>query len=80
MSADFKSHVLRRDEKGMFGIAFKRLLLAGVGGGLVYTFVRLALPEWSIIVGVLVAVAFLVLMGQRGGLPLWQRGWYRLRG
>ena len=45
MSADFKSHVLRRDEKGFFGIPFKRLLLAGVGGGLTYTLVNLAGPD-----------------------------------
>ena len=31
--ADFKSHVLRRDEKGIFGIPFKRLLGCGLGGG-----------------------------------------------
>lgn len=37
MAADFKSHVLLRDEKGFFGIPFKRLLLGGVGGGLTYT-------------------------------------------
>ena len=42
MAADFKSHVLMRDEKGLFGIPFKRLLLAGVGGGLTYTIFNLA--------------------------------------
>ena len=33
MAVDFKSHVLLRDEKGLFGIPFKRWLGAGVGGG-----------------------------------------------
>lgn len=31
MVAEFKSHVLSRDEKGFMGIPFKRLLLAGGG-------------------------------------------------
>lgn len=44
MAADFKSHVLLRDEKGFFGIPFKRLLLGGVGGGLTYTVFNLAMP------------------------------------
>ncbi len=42
MAADFKSHVLMRDEKGFMGIPFKRLLLAGVCGGLTYTIARIA--------------------------------------
>ena len=51
MSADFKSHVLLRDEKGFLGIPFKRLLLAAVGGGLVYTIVRFASAGASVPVG-----------------------------
>lgn len=80
MAADFKSHVLRRDEKGFFGIPFKRLLLAGVGGGLTYTVVNLALRNWSIPVAVVVVLAITVLTGTRGGLPLWERLMYRMRG
>jgi len=80
MAADFKSHVLRRDEKGFFGIPFKRLLLAGVGGGLTYTLFNIALPNWSIPVGVSSAVFSLIMTGTRGGLPLWQRQILRLRG
>ncbi len=80
MAADFKSHVLLRDEKGFFGIPFKRLLLAGVGGGLTYTVVNLALPNGSIPVGVALALLVLVMTGTRGGLPLWQRLLYRVRG
>jgi hypothetical protein len=80
MAADFKSHVLLRDEKGFFGIPFKRLLLAGVGGGLTYTLVNIALPGWSIPVAVVTGLLIVILTGTRGGLPLWQRLIYRLRG
>ncbi len=48
MVAEFKSHVLSRDEKGFMVIPFKRLLLAGVGGGLIYTFAKVAASDWSI--------------------------------
>jgi len=80
MAADFKSHVLLRDEKGLFGIPFKRLLLAGVGAGLTYTLVNLAFKGWSIPVAALMGVAILVLTAPRGGIPLWNRLVYRLRG
>jgi hypothetical protein len=80
MAADFKSHVLLRDEKGFFGIPFKRLLLGGVGGGLTYTLCNIALPNWSIPAGVVFAMLVLVMTGTRGGLPLWQRLIYQVRG
>jgi hypothetical protein len=80
MAADFKSHVLLRDEKGLFGIPFKRLLLAGVSGGLLYTFANLLLPGWSIALALLTALLTLFLTGLRGGIPLWQRQIFRLRG
>ena len=80
MAADFKSHILRRDEKGLFGIPFKRLLLAGVGGGLTYTVFNLAVSGWSIPVAVVTALGIVILTGQRGGIPLWNRLIYRFRG
>lgn len=80
MAADFKSHVLRRDEKGLFGIPFKRWLLGGVGGGLTHTVFNLALAHWSIPLALLMAVAILILTGPRGGIPLWNRLVYRARG
>jgi hypothetical protein len=80
VAADFKSHVLLRDEKGVFGIPFKRLLLAGVGGGLTYTVFNLALREWSIPVAAVTGIAIIVLTGLRGGIPLWNRLVYRWRG
>jgi hypothetical protein len=80
MAADFKSHVLLRDEKGFFGIPFKRLLLGGVGGGLTYTFCNIVMPGWAIPAGVVLAIFVLIMTGTRGGLPLWQRLLYRVRG
>ncbi len=80
MAADFKSHVLLRDEKGLFGIPFKRLLLAGVSGGLTYTIFNIALPGWSIPVAIITGLLTISLTGLRGGIPLWQRLIYRLRG
>ncbi|MEO8393994.1 MAG: hypothetical protein ABI700_13475 [Chloroflexota bacterium] len=80
MAADFKSHVLSRDEKGFGGIPFKRLLLGGVSGGFAYTILRLIAPEVAIPSGVVIAVLSIVLTGPRGGLSLWLRLWLRLRG
>lgn len=80
MSADFKSHVLLRDEKGFLGIPFKRLILAAVGGGLAYTVVRFASAGASIPVGAIFGITLLVMTGMRGGLPLWQRLLYQMRG
>ena len=80
MSADFKSHVLLRDEKGFLGIPFKRLLLAAVGGGLVYTIIRFASAGASVPAGAICGITLLVMTGMRGGLPLWQRLLYQVRG
>lgn len=80
MSAEFKSHVLMRDEKGFFGIAFKRLILAAVAGGLAYSVSRFGAPGAAIPLGIGVALLVLVMSGTRGGLPLWQRLLLRGRG
>jgi len=80
MSAEFKSHVLMRDEKGFFGIAFKRLILAAVAGGLAYSVTRFGAPGAAIPLGIGVALLVLVMSGTRGGLPLWQRLLLRGRG
>jgi hypothetical protein len=80
MAADFKSHVLLRDEKGLVGIPFKRWLLAGVCSGMTYTLFNLAVPGWSIPVAVVTGLLAIILTGLRGGIPLWQRLIYRLRG
>lgn len=80
MAAEFKSHVLMRDEKGALGIPFKRLLLAGVSGGFAYTVLRLGLPSWAISGGFGIGLLVLVMTGTRGGLSLWQRLLLRVRG
>lgn len=80
MAADFKSHILSRDEKGFGGIPFKRLLLGGIGGGFAYTLCRFALPGAAIVVGIAIAILLVVLTSPRGGLPLWMRLWLNLRG
>jgi hypothetical protein len=80
MAADFKSHILSRDEKGFGGVPFKRLLFGGIAGGFTYTLCRFALPEAAIPAGVVVALLVVVLTAPRGGLPLWMRLWLNLRG
>lgn len=80
MAAVFKSHVLLRDEKGLFGIPFKRLLLAGVMGGLSYTLFNLTRSGSTLIAAALAVGVTLILTAPRGGLPLWQRLVYRWRG
>jgi hypothetical protein len=79
-SATFKSNVLLRDEKGFVGIPFKRLLLAGVGGGLTYSASRIFAPDWSISLAIGFAIVLLAMTSPRGGIPRWQRLLYRLRG
>src|SRR5690349_15232079 len=67
--AEFKSHVLRRDEKGLFGIPFKRLLFSGLGGGMVTTFAKIPFPDLSIPLGIVSFILLLFLSGPRGGIP-----------
>jgi ABC-type phosphate transport system auxiliary subunit len=64
----------------LVGVPFKRLLLAGVGGGLTYTLFNLALPGWSIPVAIVATLGLVLLTALRGGIPLWRRLIYRLRG
>lgn len=80
MTAEFKSHVLHRDEKGFAGIPFKRLLLGGVAGGLSYTLFRIALPEVAVALGIGTTLFIIILTAPGGGLALWRRLWLRWRG
>ncbi len=80
MVAEIKSHVLRRDEKGMFGIPFKRLLGAGVGAVMLFMLVRFMLPIAAIPMGFIGFIGLLILTAQRGGLSLYTRLLYRVRG
>jgi hypothetical protein len=80
MAADIKSHVLRRDEKGFMGIPFKRLLLGGVSGGMTLILARFAFGNLAFALAVLTFFLALTLTGPRGGIPLWHRLLYRVRG
>ena len=80
MVAELKSHVLRRDEKGMFGIPFKRLLGAGIGGVVVFMVARMVFPIGAIPFGFFGFISTLILTAQSGGLSLYTRLLYRVRG
>lgn len=80
MVAELKSHVLSRDEKGMFGIPFKRLLAAGMGGVVMFVGVRFLLPWAGMPVGWFTFISLLILSAPRGGLSLATRLWYQGRG
>jgi len=77
--AEFKSHVTRRDEKGMFGVPFKRLLGCGLGTGALFTVLRMAIPDVAIPLGVLSFVVLLVMTTPGGGIPRWKHLLYGLR-
>jgi len=77
--AEFKSHVLKRDEKGFFGIPFKRLLGCGLGAGALLTGLRMVLPDLAAIISAVSFVVLLVLTAPRGGIARWQQLLYALR-
>lgn len=68
----FKSHILRRDEKGVFGIPFKRLLGCGLGTGALFTLLRVALPDFAFPLGAITLVLLLIYTTPRGGIPRWR--------
>jgi hypothetical protein len=70
--ARFKSHVLRRDEKGMFGIAFKRWLAAGCVAGFAMVISRMFVGDLATLVAIASGIAGIRLSAQRGGLPRWR--------
>ncbi len=70
--AEFKSHVLRREEKGLFGIPFKRLLFSALAGGAVTTVTKIPLPDLSVLLGIASVFVFLFLSAPRGGIPRWK--------
>ena len=77
--ATFKSNVLSRDEKGGFGIPMKRVIAAFMVSAIVYTVSRTFLGNFGIVLGLISALATVVLTSPRGGLPYWQRILHRLR-
>ncbi len=68
----FKSHILRRDEKGVFGIPFKRLLGCGLGAGALFTLMRMLAPEYALLVGAVGLVLLLIYTAPHGGIPRWR--------
>jgi hypothetical protein len=80
MVAEFKSHILSRDEKGFAGVPFKRLMLAGVGGGFSFMLGRFALPDVALPAALLVGLLLVILTAPRGGIPRWSRMLYHVRG
>lgn len=71
--ATFKSHVLRRDEKGLLGIPFKRWLGAGLSGAVVMTILKIFLPDQSLFIGLIAFVLTLYFTSPHGGIARWQR-------
>src|SRR5258708_1031590 len=78
--ATFKSNILVREGKGFFGIPFKRIMLAFMSGALIYMISNFIVGGFSLVLGVTCGVLTVILTGPRGGIPLWQRLMYRLRG
>lgn len=77
--AEFKSHVLKREEKGVFGIPFKRLLGCALGAGGLFTGLRIVLPDVAFIIGAVSFIALLVLTAPRGGIARWKLIVYGVR-
>src|SRR5258708_12108285 len=78
--ATFKSNILVREGKGFFGIPFKRIMLAFMSGALIYMISNFIVGGFSLVCGVVCGVLTVILTGPQGGIPLWQRLMYRLRG
>ncbi len=77
--AEFKSHVLKRDEKGVFGIPFKRLLGCGLGAGGLFTGLRMVLPDVAFISGGVSFILLLVCTAPQGGIARWKHLSYSVR-
>ena len=77
--ADFKSHVTRREEKGVFGIPFKRLLGCGLGSGALFTGLRMVLPDVAFVISAVTFIALLILTTPSGGIARWKHMSYGLR-
>ena len=86
MVADFKSHVLRREEKGVAGVPFKRMLLGGVVGGMGYMVASFMIGGVSIPIGIItgivknIAVPILLIFIWIGKTPFIIIGCQNLKG
>ena len=72
MAARLKSSVLRREEKGVGSISMARLMLAGMGGGVVFMGMQLlGIPLLMIPAGLITFISGLILTAPRHGIPLY---------
>lgn len=79
-AAWIKSHVLRRDEKGMFGIPFKRILLVLIVGGCTYSFGKIIFGESAAIPAFISLIGTLIFTAEIGGIPRYKRAVFGWRG
>lgn len=79
-AAWIKSHVLRRDEKGMFGIPFKRILLVLIVSGCTYSFGKIIFGEYAAIPALISLVGTLIYTAEIGGIPRYKRTVFDWRG
>jgi hypothetical protein len=56
----------------MFGIPFKRLLLAACGGGMILVLSRIPFPDLSLPFGLIGVIALIWLTAPQGGIARWQ--------
>jgi len=76
-----KSHVLRRDEKGIFGLSMKRTMLSFGSALMLFSVVKTSLGDMlAAFLGFVLLVTFLVMTSESGGIPRYQHLIYSLRG
>ena len=75
MTARFKSHVTRREERGLFGLTMNRMIAIGGGGFLGYALGRLLqLPlGLNVPLSIIALVLFAYLLGEPAGVPRFLR-------
>ncbi len=76
---EFKSHVIRRNEKGVFGIPFKRLLGCGLGAGALLTLLRTFAPEYAVLIALASFGVMLALTAPHGGIARYKHILYSVR-
>ena len=71
MTARFKSHVTRREERGLFGLTMNRMIAIGGGGFLGYTLGNtIHLPLWlKVPLSIASLVLFAYWLGEPAGVP-----------
>lgn len=80
MAADFKTNILLREEKGVFGVAYKRLMMAGVVAAFFFFIAKLIFGGLAVPLTFLVFIGAVIMSGQRGGLSLSMRLYLSFRG